>query len=64
MCKAAHEDMEKKKYNDYKITCPVCQSKKVLKITSVNRAISVGALGLASSKIGKQYECSECHHKW
>lgn len=45
--------------------CPICGSKKnVQRISNVNRAVSVAALGLASSKIGKQYECTHCKHKW
>lgn len=46
------------------ICCPVCNSSKIKRISTVNRAVSVGAVGLASSKIGKQYECKSCHHKW
>lgn len=29
-----------------------------------DRAVSVAAWGLASGKIGKQYECKKCGHKW
>ena len=62
--KAVAEDEKKKKYNNYMFTCPVCGSKNVLKISDLNRAASVAMLGAASSKIGKQYECDNCHHKW
>lgn len=48
----------------YTIHCPVCRSTNVKRISTVNRAVSVGAVGLVSSKIGKQYECKSCHHKW
>lgn len=45
--------------------CPICGSKKnVRRISDMNRAVSVATLGLASSKIGKQYECTHCKHKW
>ena len=45
--------------------CPVCGSKdNVKRIGTLNRAASVTAWGLASSKIGKQYECTHCGHKW
>ena len=44
--------------------CPVCGSKNVSKISTLNRGVSVATLGLASSKIGKQYECKACKHKW
>lgn len=46
------------------IKCPVCGSHYVVKIGALNRAASVHFWGLASSKIGKQYECKDCHHKF
>lgn len=62
--KAVHEDEEKKKYNNYMFTCPMCGSKKVKKISDLSRTASIAMLGVASSKIGKQYECDNCKHKW
>lgn len=44
--------------------CPMCGSRNTQKISTMNRTISVGVAGLASSKIGKQYECRRCNHKW
>ena len=45
--------------------CPICGSKDhVRRISALNRSLSVIAWGLASSKIGKQYECTVCKHKW
>lgn len=58
------QNWDKEKYNDYRLTCPVCGSNKVKRIGTVNRVASVAAVGLASSKIGKQYECDSCKHKW
>ena len=58
------EDDNKKKYNNYAFSCPMCGSKKVKKISDISRAASVAALGVASSKIGKQWECDNCNHKW
>ena len=58
------QNWDKEKYNDYKFTCPMCGSQKVKKIGNIDRATSVAAWGLASSKIGKQYECDDCKHKW
>lgn len=46
------------------IKCPICSSKKVKKISAINRVASVATFGLASSKIGKQYQCNNCNHKW
>lgn len=62
--KAVNDEKEKKKYNNYLIVCPICKSRKIKKISNANRATSVAIMGLASSKIGKQYECDSCHHKW
>ena len=53
-----------RKYNDPNLTCPMCGSHVVKKLTTADRAVSVAAWGLASGKIGKQYECKKCGHKW
>ena len=45
--------------------CPICNSKRYVKrISTLDRDMSVTMFGLASSKIGKQYECKNCKHKW
>ena len=44
--------------------CPQCGSRNTQRISTINRTISVATVGLASSKIGKQYECKNCKHKW
>lgn len=45
--------------------CPICGKKDhVRRISTLKRSMSVMAWGLASSKIGKQYECTECKHRW
>lgn len=62
--KEVKQNWDKEKYNGYKFTCPMCGSHKVKKIGTMNRATSVAVAGLASSKIGKQYECDDCQHKW
>ena len=46
------------------IKCPNCGSTRVQSISTINRAISISVLGLASSKIGKQYQCNACKYKW
>lgn len=61
---AVNQNSERKKYNNYVLECPICHSKNVKKISTASRALSVGMVGMASSKIGKQYECDNCHHKW
>lgn len=44
--------------------CPTCHSYNVRPISSLNRAGSVFAWGLFSSKLGKTYECLNCKYKW
>lgn len=44
--------------------CPTCGSTNIKKISTFNRAISIGTLGLLSGKIGKNYECLNCKSKW
>ena len=46
------------------LRCPVCGSASVRRISTTSRVTSVAMVGLASSKIGKQYECKNCKHKW
>lgn len=50
--------------NQHKLKCPICGSTNIRRISTLNRGVSVAAVGLASSKIGKQYECKSCKHKW
>lgn len=45
--------------------CPICGSKEnVKRIGTLSRSVSVLAWGLGSSKVGKQYECKHCKHRW
>lgn len=46
------------------LKCPLCGSMNTRRISTLNRSVSVSAFGLASDKIGKQYECKNCKHKW
>lgn len=46
------------------LKCPLCGSHYVVKIGALDRAASVHFWGLASDKIGKQYECKDCRHKF
>lgn len=51
-------------YNAKHPACPNCGSRNTERISAMNRSASVALTGLASSKIGKQYECKNCKHKW
>ena len=44
--------------------CPHCGGNNTSRISTTGRVISTTALGLASSTIGKQYQCYDCKHKW
>lgn len=44
--------------------CPMCGSLQTQRITTAKRAASVYAVGAASDKIGKQFECRACKYKW
>ncbi len=44
--------------------CPLCGGSNTARISTAGKVISTAALGLASSTIGKQYQCFDCKHKW
>jgi len=44
--------------------CPTCGSYNVQPISTASRVASVAAVGLASSKIGKTFQCLDCKYKW
>ena len=58
---------ETKQYsNATSIRCPNCGSTNVKKISATKRLFSAELFGLASSSIGKQFQCMEknCGYKW
>ena len=56
--------LEKGKGTSNTPKCPICGSTNISKIGTINRAVSVGLLGLASSKIGKTHKCNKCGSTW
>lgn len=58
------EAAKQRRMNPNNIHCPTCGSNKIEKISGASRAASVGVFGLASSKIGKTFECKSCGYKW
>lgn len=46
------------------VKCPSCGSSNVSKIGTLNRMVSTGLFGLASSKIGKTHKCNNCGTAW
>lgn len=55
---------EKSYYNFYMYECPMCKSRKVKKISTERKAGSILVSGLASSNIGRNYQCDDCKYKW
>lgn len=43
-----------------RVVCPYCKSTNTEKIGTLNRAVSVSLVGVASSKLGKQWHCNNC----
>ena len=54
-------EYQQKYLAEHNIHCPYCNSSNVTKISTVNRAVSVGMFGLASKKLGKQWHCNSCN---
>lgn len=44
--------------------CPSCKGYNTQRISTAKRVVSTSIIGIASSTIGKQYECKDCLHKW
>lgn len=44
--------------------CPTCGSTNIRKISTGERMISVGMLGLFSKKINKSFKCNACGYTW
>ena len=60
-----HEELlEAIKQNNNTPKCPTCHSTNISKIRTLNRMVSVGLFGLASSKIGKTHKCNNCGTTW
>ena len=59
------QDMQKRiEKREHPAKCPTCGSTNIKDISTLNRAVSVGMFGLASSKVGKTKECKDCGYKW
>lgn len=57
-------EYQQKYLAEHNAECPYCHSTNTSKISTVNRMVSVGMLGLASSKIGKTHKCNDCGSTW
>ena len=42
------------------VECPYCHKTDVRKISTADRMVSTGLLGMASKKLGKQWHCNKC----
>lgn len=63
-CKVCRTPLEYMKQPTNQPKCPLCNSTNLKSISTINRATSVAVVGLASSKIGKQWECKNCGNKF
>lgn len=67
-----HPELSKRNYNvigtisnqSNTPKCPTCHSTNISKIGTLNRMVSTGLFGLASSKIGKTHKCNNCGTTW
>lgn len=46
--------------NNNSVKCPYCQSTNTKKLDVIDRGVSFGFFGFASSKVGKQWHCNNC----
>jgi len=44
--------------------CPTCGSTNIERIGMLDRAVSIGILGIFSNKINKSYKCRNCKATW
>lgn len=65
-CREVKENAVNKNKQTAQIRCPNCGSTNVKKISLTKRFFSTELFGLASSSIGKQFQCMEknCGYKW
>lgn len=52
---------ENKRRTKRNIKCPYCSSYNTKKISTSSRVVSATMIGIASSKIGKQWHCNDCN---
>ena len=62
--RAEYAEKQKASIPQYQPKCPTCGSHRYRRITNTKRALSFLTWGLASDKIGKQFECMDCGYKW
>lgn len=59
------ETNEKMKQEQFHMTCPVCGSKNVQKISTVGKYAKIGVFGiLGADDLGKRWKCSVCGSKF
>lgn len=60
-----NETNEKMKQEQFHMTCPVCGSKNVQKISTVGKYAKIGVFGiLGADDLGKRWKCSVCGSKF
>lgn len=46
------------------ITCPICNSTNIKRISAASKAVGVGLFGIFSKTARSQFECKDCGYKW
>lgn len=60
----AEDDAFRNNMGKSKAKCPTCGSTNIQKIGGLERAVSVGVLGVFSKKINKSFKCGHCGYTW
>ena len=59
------EMVEEYRNAEFHVTCPICRSHNVSKISNVGKVVKVGAFGiLGAGDIGKIYKCRACGYRF
>lgn len=62
--KAEHAAERARQAEAAKPHCPTCGSTNIKKLDVIDRAVSVGTLGVLSNKINKSFKCKDCGYTW
>ena len=59
-----NKNVDFSQFEDKKPKCPTCGSTNIERIGVLDRAVSIGILGIFSNKINKSYKCRNCKATW
>jgi hypothetical protein len=61
---SGREEIPKNENIQYTPKCPTCQSPDIARLTSTQKAVSVGLFGLFSGRVRKTFHCNNCKYEW